>query len=247
MGETTGITYARHTFSPWWSCTKFGPGCLNCYAEKVARRREIAWGKGQPRVPVSESTWKHPERWARKAVAEGERRRVLVSMCDYLDAEAPADLLARFLDLVARTADGLDWMLLTKRADRLPLVHAGVSSRAWMGLSICNQEEAKRDAHKLVMVPAALRFISYEPALGPLDLTPLRYHLAPPGHQGINLVIAGCESGADARPAEDDWFRAVRDACEESGAVFYLKQMRVGGRVVKLPELDGRQHMEMPK
>jgi protein gp37 len=247
VGERTGISYAHHTFSPWWGCTKISEECLNCYAEKVGARREVEWGKGKPRRLISDATWKLPERWAHAADATGERRRVLPSMCDFLDSEVPAEWRERFYALVRDTSYALDWMLLTKRAERLLEVPEDVLAGAWVGITAGTQPRLKERAKWLLRVPARLRFVSAEPLLGPLELGRLRYHLTRPGEDGINLVIVGCESGPGARPMDLDWARRIRDDCAEcDGAVFYLKQAMVDGKLVKLPLLDGHRHDQMP-
>ena len=247
MGEHTGISYTHHTFSPWWGCTKISEECVNCYAEKVGARGGVEWGKGKPRLLMSDSTWSQPERWDRAAARAGERRRVLPSMCDFLDPEVPAEWLERFYDLVRRTPH-LDWMLLTKRAERLLFVPEDVLTPNWVGITAGTQRRLKERAKWLLRVRARLRFVSAEPLLGPLDeIGSLRYHLTRPGEDGINLVIVGCESGHGARPMDLAWARQIRDDCAEyDGAAFYLKQAVVDGKLVKLPRLDGCRYDEMP-
>lgn len=124
-------------------------------------------------------------------------------------------------------ADGPLWT--TWRGDVLPNV--------WLGTSIESDRYTFRADH-LRATPAAVRFLSCEPLLGPLpglDLT------------GIDWVIAGAESGHGARPMDMDWVRDLRDRCVASGTKFFLKQDAVNGRKVKLPELDGEQWVQMPE
>lgn len=254
MGERTGIVYARHTFSPWWGCTKVSPGCAHCYAEITGARRGVKWGNGEKRMPVSEATWKMPARWARAAAKAGERRRVLVSMCDWLDEYAPREWYTRFCDLVRETAYALDWMLLTKRSERLQRVSADVLEAAWVGVTVEDADHAYR-LDDLCDVPARVRFISCEPLL---SLPNLRRPCAgcpecgsedrPGGHipNGIDLVIAGGESGKGWRPLDIDWLRAIRRDCDRAGVAFYLKQL-AGYNPTSLPELDGRCHDAMPQ
>jgi protein gp37 len=104
-----------------------------------------------------------------------------------------------------------------------------------MGVSIENQAFAHR-ANYLRQVPAAVRFISAEPLLGPieLDLT------------GIHWVIAGSESGKHARPADLAWFRSLRDQCRANNTPFFLKQFAINGHKISTPELDGKRYTEMP-
>lgn len=138
MGDTTKIQWADMTFNPWRGCTKVSPGCLNCYAEKlVTNRLKGEWGKGRPRIRASASYWNRPLKWDRDAANleafnrsesplhdDGEfapyvRPRVFcASLADWLDDEVPSEWLADLLDLIRRTPN-LDWLLLTKRPDRV--------------------------------------------------------------------------------------------------------------------------------
>jgi protein gp37 len=122
----------------------------------------------------------------------------------------------------------------------------------WMGVSVENQQYADERIPFLLETPAAIRFVSYEPALGPVDFSE---YLDPCGapcgasNETLDWVICGCESGSGARPMQYDWARAVRDQCAEFGTAFFLKQMEVNGKVQKdpPPELDGDQYLEFPR
>jgi protein gp37 len=86
MGEKTGITWCHHTFNPWWVCTNVSRGCDRCYAEDLAHRLGLAWGKDAPRLFFNEKHWGEPLKWNQKAVEAKARRRVFCgSMCDILD------------------------------------------------------------------------------------------------------------------------------------------------------------------
>jgi protein gp37 len=130
----------------------------------------------------------------------------------------------------------------------------------WMGVSAENQECADERVRLLHQVPAAVRFISYEPALAPVKF-PLRAAMAvvksvdePAGtaiigdlrRVKIDWLIAGAESGPGARPMDEDWVRSVRDQCQAAGTAFFYKQNAVRGRKIPVPLLDGRQWMEYP-
>ena len=120
MAEKTGISWTHHTFNPWWGCTKVSPGCKNCYAETFASRYGFdVWGPGKARRTFSLAHWEEPLKWNRDAELAGERRRVFcASMADVFEAEAPAGELARLWALI-RLTPWLDWLLLTKRAERI--------------------------------------------------------------------------------------------------------------------------------
>ena len=93
--------------------------------------------------------------------------------------------------------------------------------------------------------PAALRFISFEPGIGPLWIPPNGILHA--DYPWPDWVIAGCESGPRRRPAKIEWLRSLRDQCVAAGVPFFLKQMEVNGKVVKMPMLDGREWKEFPR
>lgn len=140
-------------------------------------------------------------------------------------------------------------------------------SNVWLGVSVHDQQCAEEAVPLLLETPAAIRFVSYEPALGMVDwrglctghyfidaLRGIRYHDAPDGEQSrseqigakIDLIIAGEESGPDRRLVDQNVFRSTRDQCSLTGTPFFLKQMHINGKKVENPELDGKQHMEMP-
>ena len=108
----------------------------------------------------------------------------------------------------------------------------------WLGVSCENERTIMERAGLLKQTPAALRFLSLEPLLGP----PGRIKLA-----GISWVIVGGESGPGARPMHLDWVRSVRDQCQSAGVAFFFKQAIIGGKKVSMPVLDGRRHAEVPR
>lgn len=132
----------------------------------------------------------------------------------------------------------------------------------WLGVSAHDQESANDAVWALKATPAAVRFVSYEPALGEVDwtrmcnghgvfvnaLTGLEYDdLGERGYFGkIHQIIAGDESGHGKRPADPDWYRETRDQCFAAATAFFLKQMHIDGKLVSTPELDGQRHTAMP-
>lgn len=231
MAEGSNIEWCDHTWNPWEGCQKVGPGCDNCYAE--ARNQRFAgganWGPGAPRRKTSDATWSMPFKWNRGAdkfaLEHGRRQRIFcASLADLFDNAVPLDWLFEALIIMADCSQ-LNWLPLTKRVGNVEdRVTSGWLQRwpANVGLmiTVVNQEEADRDIPKLLALKARLGIpwvgISYEPALGSLNLRPW-LHL-------IDWVIAGGESGPNARPAHPDWFRAVRDQCEVAGTAFLFKQ-----------------------
>lgn len=174
------------------------------------------------------------------------RRRVFcASLADVFDNEVDTQWRADLFDLILRTPK-LDWLLLTKRIGNvrgmLPATvngFADVYPNVWVGATICNQAEADRDIAKLLSTPAAKRFLSMEPLLGPVDLRrawhgetalggtcPGRHVPAMKGvaRASIDWVIVGGESGPQARPTHPDWVRSLRNQCAEAGVPFLFKQ-----------------------
>lgn len=180
-----------------------------------------------------------------KAWREARRRVFCASLADVFDNEVPSQWRVDLLELIAATPN-LDWLLLTKRignAENMLDQAIDVMSHAltrwsdapwpnvWLGATVCNQPEADRDITKLVQVPAAVRFLSIEPMLGPVDVTSIA-RVSGTGlmrpldgrFNRIHWVIAGGESGARARPSHPDWFRSLRDQCADAGVPFLFKQ-----------------------
>ncbi len=243
MGENSRIEWTDHTFNPWVGCTKISPGCDNCYAEGWSKRSGMVdWGGERRRT--STANWKQAEKWDRAARAAGVRRRVFcASLADVFDNEVPEAWRVDLLNLILDTPS-LDWLLLTKRISNAArmLSHLAPSwsivpwPNVWIGATVVNQEEADRDIPKLLATPAAVRFLSCEPLLGPLDIKQwlggtsiVREHgshgkVISRRDFGIDWVIAGGESGPRARPMHPEWARSLRDQCVAAGVPFLFKQ-----------------------
>ncbi len=259
MGEHSEISWTDATFNPWHGCTPVSPGCKNCYARTLSDRYEVGhFGAGAPRRFFGEKHWAEPLAWDRKAAKAGRRTRVFCgSMCDFLDAEVAQEYRDRLYRLIEATPHLL-WLLLTKRPENLRTM----LPEAWLreprenvalGVTAEDQERADARVPHLLACPARWRFVSYEPAIGPLDLGfEAAWDIFDSGFSHgpailkLDGVIAGAESGPKARHAETKWFRSVRDQCRAAGAEFYLKQMEVDGRLVKMPQLDGVVWAETP-
>lgn len=243
MSENSKIEWTEHTFNPWWGCAKVSPACDNCYAERDAARftpDKTFWGINAERREFGEKHWNEPKRWNAAAMKTGVRARVFcASMADVFDKNAPAGARERLWELIKDTPH-LDWLLLTKRvgnaAKMVPTawIHGEWPSNAWLGVSVVNQEEAERDIPKMLDLPAKVRFLSIEPMLGPINLPGMVFYgsqssggivpLRAKGYAQIDWVIAGGESGPNARPAHPDWFRSLRDQCLAAEVPFLFKQ-----------------------
>lgn len=251
MGANTNIEWCKHTFNIRWGCTKVSMACDFCYAEAFDHRLGGAhWGPHAPRRLLSDDYWREPLKWNAAAAKAGERHRVFSSSMADVFENVDDGQLPRLWDLI-RLTPALDWLLLTKRpqniARMLPPDWGAGWPNVWLGTSVENQTEADRRIPHLLAVPAAVRFLSCEPLLGPvrLVLTGLPgwdedWKLcaltgqewagrgfdqdAPLMEPRIHWVIVGGESGPGARPMHPDWARALRDQCVAAGVPFFFKQ-----------------------
>ena len=224
MAEKTKIEWCDATFNPWRGCQKVSPGCDNCYAEVTTKRLKLAeWGPGAERVPQSEKYWRQPRNWNAAAAKAGERRKVFCgSMIDVFDNQAPPGSHERLWALIQDTPN-LDWQLLTKRpeniAEMLPDDWGEGYPNVWLGVSAEDQVRYDHRWPILAKIPAAIYFVSYEPALGPILFRKITRTIWCP-----DWIIVGGESGPGARPMDPQWARQVRDDCPGSGTAFFFKQ-----------------------
>lgn len=235
--EGTGISWADLTMNFWIGCQEVSPACKHCYARdftnarvnaarKAAGKPPIEWGPSGARYQTSESNRRKPLRWNRVAAEAGVRLRVFCSsLSDWADNAVPDEWRAEIAEMILATPH-LDWMLLTKRignAEKMlrKMFPQGVPSNVWLGITVCNQEEADRDIPKLVSVTEILgidiAWLSMEPLLGAVEILADYMEL-------LGLVIVGGESGSKARPIHPDWVRALRDECAAAGVAFHFKQ-----------------------
>ena len=241
--QDSRISWTNHTFNPWIGCARVSQGCKHCYAENfvVGRlRKPDVWGPESERWVTGARNWNKPRTWNRQALRQGVRQRVFcASLADVFEQHPALDgPRADLWNLIAETP-ALDWQLLTKRpehiASLLPADWGDGWDHVWLGVSIEDMQVAER-ADLLASVPARVRFISYEPALGSLDDLPLT---------GIHWVIYGAESGPNRRPENKLWARSMRDRCRTEGVSFFHKQsshVRPG----QGQELDGKLIHEWP-
>ncbi|SDT82724.1 protein gp37 [Streptomyces sp. TLI_053] len=243
VGERSGIEWTEATWNPTTGCDRVSAGCNNCYALTLAKRLKAMGAAkyqndGDPRtsgpgfdLTLHPAVLRAPYRW------RAPRTVFVDSMSDLFHARVPLDFVRRVFTVMAETPQHT-YQVLTKRARRLRRVAERLEwpPNVWMGVSVESAEELAR-VDDLRAVPAAVRFLSCEPLLGPLDGL---------GLDGIHWVIAGGESGPGFRPMEATWVRDVRDACVRDEVAFFFKQWgghtpKAGGRL-----LDGRTWDELP-
>ena len=244
MADRSAIEWTEATWNPVTGCDRVSAGCDHCYAMTLAKRLKAMGSAkyqvdGDPRtsgpgfgVTVHPQALSEPLRWKNSRVV------FVNSMSDLFHARVPLDFIRDVFD-VCRDTPQHTYQVLTKRSLRLRRV---ADKLDWPNqpLDGCLGRERRRSSRgstTLREVPAAVRFLSCEPLLGPLDGIDLT---------GIGWVIAGGESGPRYRPMELSWARGIRDACRDEGVPFFFKQW--GGRTPKAfgRELDGQLWDEMP-
>lgn len=244
MRRNSKIEWTEVTWNPTTGCDKISAGCDNCYAMAMAKRLKAMGSQryqhdGDPRtsgpgfaVSAHPAALDQPYRWS------GRRTVFVNSMSDLFHAKVPLSFIHQVFEVIADTPQHT-YQVLTKRAARLPKIADKLDwpANLWLGVSVENADHLYRVDH-LRQVPAAVRFLSCEPLLGPLPQLPL---------DGIGWVITGGESGPRARPLDPQWVREIRDACLQQRVPFFHKQWggrtpKAGGRV-----LDGIVWNEMPR
>lgn len=261
MGENSSIEWTDHTFNPWVGCTKVSPACDHCYAEGWARRTgqsELWTGELRRTSPAN---WRKPYKWNNEAPLSGQRHRVFcASLADVFDNQAEKHWRADLFAMIRETPN-LAWLLLTKRPQNirkmLPADWGAGWSNAWLGTTAENQDEANRRIPHLLATPAAVRFVSAEPLLEPIDFTKLDTMLFrraervnaltgeasgmfgdPAGSLPcLDWIIVGGESGPDFRHLDLAWARSIRDQCAAAGTAFFMKQ--TAGARKPLPPIPG--------
>jgi|SRR5437764_2146832 len=247
MGDRSAIEWTDATWNPTTGCDRVSPGCDNCYALALAARLKAM---GNPRyqqdgdppqsgpgfgLTLHEDVLALPLSWTRP-------RRVFVnSMSDLFHDDVPGEFVARVFEVMERTPRHV-YQLLTKRPGRMSSWarrhHPDPLHNVWLGTSVEDQKWAAVRIPKLRDTPAAIRFVSCEPLLAPVDLSPWI--------DALDWVIVGGESGVGARSMDPAWALELRDQCRDAGVAFFFKQW--GGRTSKTGGrlLDGQTWDEMP-
>jgi len=235
MAQNSKIEWTGATWNPVTGCTKISAGCRNCYAERMALRLKAM---GQPNYRNGFQVTLHPHvlevplRWR-------QPRTIFVnSMSDLFHRNVPFEFIEEVFDVMCRTPRHR-FQILTKRSARLAQISTKLPwpDNVWMGVTVENEKCAFRIDH-LRQTDAAVKFISFEPLLGPIPQVDL---------DGIDWVIVGGESGPGARAMKPDWTREIRDQCIADEVPFFFKQWggvnkKKAGRI-----LDGKTWNEMPR
>lgn len=244
MSDRSAIEWTEATWNPTTGCDRVSAGCDNCYALALAKRLK-AMGSPKYQNDGDERTsgpgfglTVHPDALRVPYGWRGPRTVFVNSMSDLFHARVPLDFVREVFAVIADTPQHT-YQVLTKRARRLRQVSGRLEwpANLWMGVSVESTKELAR-VDDLRRVPAAVRFLSCEPLLGPLDDLDVG---------GVDWVIVGGESGPRYRPVEEAWVTGVRDICLEAQVAFFFKQW--GGRTPKASgrELQGRTWDQMPE
>lgn len=238
MADKSAIEWTDATWNPVTGCTKITRGCDYCYAERFAERWRGTLGHPYEQgfdLRLWPSRLDQPSRWRKP-------RMIFVnSMSDLFHK----DVGRRFIDQVFETMETVDrhiYQILTKRSSlmrnylRHRYVGGTAPSHIWCGVSVEDRAASARIRH-LQMAPAAIRFLSMEPLIGPVTDIDL---------EGIAWVIVGGESGPQARPMRPEWVCDIRDSCERAQVPFFFKQW--GGRTPKAGgrRIEGIEYNAMP-
>ena len=235
MATASNIEWTEMTWNPVTGCVKISQGCKNCYAERMAKRL-LAMGAPRYRsgfkVTLHEDLVELPRRWR-------QRRLVFVnSMSDLFQVGVPLPFIRRIFATMEECPRHT-FQILTKRSDRLLELapYLPWPGNVWMGVSVENARTVERVGH-LAEVPAAVRFLSCEPLLGPLDDLPLR---------GVHWVIVGGESGPRSRPMKSEWVESIFRQCRDADVAFFFKQWGGVRKDRTGRQLHGRTYDEMPR
>lgn len=245
MGDSS-IEWTNKTWNPVTGCSKVSPGCAHCYAEALTMRYAKAWKvPGLPWTPenAEQNVILKPERLEQPLKWKTPSMVFVNSMSDLFHELVPDDYIRAVFGIM-QVAKQHTFQILTKRPERMAewayAFQPEPLPNVWLGTSIENRRFTGR-ADYLRYTPAAVRFISAEPLLGPLTYED---HWGRPGTlsldlKGIDWLIVGGESGKGHRRFEWDWARRLLEACSETGTAFFLKQgggHRPGDRMEDLPE-----------
>lgn len=234
MATRSHIEWTQMTWNPVTGCTKISQGCKHCYAERMAKRLR-AMGAARYRngftVTMHEDLLETPLTW------RAPRLVFVNSMSDLFHPDVPLEFIQSVFSTMERCPQHT-FQALTKRSGRLLEVADALPwpANVWMGVSVENAAVVQR-VTDLQQVPAAVRFLSVEPLVGPIRHLPL---------EGIHWVIVGGESGPGARPMKLAWVERIHAQCQEANVPFFFKQWGGTRKDLTGRELHGKTYNEMP-
>lgn len=237
---STKIEWTESSWNPVTGCSKISEGCRNCYAERMAKRLKAM---GQPNYRNGFAVTCHPHVLDLPLQWKKPRTIFVNSMSDLFHQDVPAAFVEKIFAVMNRARRHI-FQVLTKRAERMTQLmdRFDWSPNIWMGVTVEHADTLGR-VDLLRTVPAAVRFLSIEPMLGPMPDLDL---------EGIDWVIVGGESGPGARPMKEEWVVQVRDLCISSGVPFFFKQWggvqkKKAGRLLERKTWDQMPAPAIPK
>ncbi len=273
----TKIEWATHSWNPVTGCKPVSEGCQNCYAQRMTKRLAGRYGypKDEPfRVTLHRDKFGQPSVWKKPS------RIFVCSMGDLFHEDVKFQVIHKIWDIM-KSCPQHTFLVLTKRPARMKELLEIIYSKerldwskfwnhVWLGVTAENQARADERIPILLQIPAAVRFVSVEPMLGPVDLLSNDYLggcincevcldnpktcINRDQNRKINWIICGGETGPGARPMRPAWVRSLRDQCQEAGVPFFFKQWgkwTVAHRQNEVVEssrrlIDGREWNEFP-
>jgi len=234
MRGKSHIEWTESTWNPVTGCSKVSAGCKHCYAERMAARLQAM---GNTRYKNGFAVTLHPDLADAPRSWKAPRVVFVNSMSDLFHPEVPFEFIERIFTTM-RECPQHTFQILTKRSDRLVELASRLNwaKNIWMGVSV-EDDRVVRRVRDLSMVPAAVRFLSCEPLIGPIENLPLA---------GIDWVIVGGESGPGARSMKIEWVRSIFRQCRKSGSAFFFKQWGGVQKHRTGRELRGKTYDEMP-
>jgi protein gp37 len=234
MGAKTGIEWTQATWNPVTGCTKISTGCKNCYAERMAVRLKAM---GNPSYSYGFNVTLHDNLLSLPLSWKKPQHIFVNSMSDLFHKNVPIEFLQSVFDVMNK-AHWHRFQILTKRSDRLVELNSILNwaPNIWMGVSVENKDCLYR-IDDLQKTSAHIKFISFEPLLGPLGNMNL---------DGIDWAIVGGESGPGARRIDPSWVTDIRDQCNRNHIPFFFKQWGGVNRKKAGRVLEGRTWEEMP-
>lgn len=234
MAGLTSIEWTEASWNPVTGCSKVSEGCLHCYAERLAGRlcsMGLKTYRNGFSVTLHQDALTIPLRWKKP-------RMIFVnSMSDLFHEEVPDEFIVSVFKVMAE-APRHTFQILTKRPDRLFELDERLTwlPNVWMGVSVELEKHLCR-IDCLRKTSAAVKFVSFEPLLGPMDGVNL---------SGMDWVIVGGESGPGARPMKAEWVQSLRDAAVHSEIPFFFKQWGGVNRKAHGRLLDGQIWSQWP-
>lgn len=228
MGKTR-IEWTQATWNPVTGCSPVSPGCAHCYAARMAKR--LAGRFGYPDAPHEFEVTLHQDRLEEPLRWKRPRMVFVCSMSDLFHESLALGHIEPIFEVIKATPQHT-YQILTKRPERMAFALTAINlhmnkntafKNLWIGVTVENQEQAEKRIPVLLQIPAAVRFVSVEPMLGPVDFSRVLTPASEEALRGVQWVICGGETGPGARPMDPVWVYHLRDQCSYASVPFFFK------------------------